>query len=458
MKKLNISVWVMVIFSISIHNLSAQQKVIYTLDRCIEIALKNNSQLKNAAKDVKIAGADVLAATSSLLPSLNLNLSSERYIQGERKDKQDVPVDYDPVTKTYIFEQQDIIQRKVERNSHSFSMVLQQNIWDWGRSWNSIQQARIGKENAQYTLLSQKNSVIYNVQMNYYELLKAIKLGDVYQEAVNRSEEQLKRTESMYELGSVALVDVYKAKVTLGNDQIYLINQKNKIIEARANLNNALGLDPNSPIEIEMLDPGDPPMTLTAENVFQVAAQKNPGLKSYEANIKNYKYAKRKAMVAFLPTINGYAQYSRYNELLNRVYNQNFDRDYVMRVGADVDLNIFNGFADKAELQRQSLNYSKAQEDFVEQKRLLKAAVQQALLNLKAYKEISEINADNLKSAEEDLRLAQERYTIGAGTLLELIDSQLAVTRARATLVSAKYDTQVAASYLYSLMGTLNEQ
>ena len=133
------------------------------------------------------------------------------------------------------------------------------------------------------------------------------------------------------------------------------------------------------------------------------------------------------------------------------------NQNYSISVGAQIDLNIFKGFADKTEVQRQSLNYSKAQEDYNERKRVLKAQVTQAFLSLKAYKEISEINDTNLVAAEEDLRLAQESYKIGAGTLLELIDAQLAVTQARSTLVRAKYNTQIALAYLESLMSVVEE-
>jgi len=131
------------------------------------------------------------------------------------------------------------------------------------------------------------------------------------------------------------------------------------------------------------------------------------------------------------------------------------DENYTVSLGLQVDLNIFNGFADKAEVSRQSINYAKAREDLIEKKRLLKADVTQAFNVLKANKEIVEINATNLQSSQEDVRLAEERYKIGAGTLLEVIDAQLALTQAKSTLVSAKYNYQIASTYLKYIMNEL---
>jgi outer membrane protein TolC len=221
-------------------------------------------------------------------------------------------------------------------------------------------------------------------------------------------------------------------------------------------LNNALALDPNSPIEIEVIDPHILAIPYSLEDALNISSENNLELKNYRLNVENYKYEKRNAKLAFLPTFYGSARYSRDNEYLERVYSNRLDEDYSVSIGVQMNLNIFKGFADKAELSRQTLNYNKPQEYLFEQKRLLKAGVTYAQNSLKAYKEIAEINEENLKSAEEDLRLAQERYKIGAGTLLEVIDAQLAVTEARRTLVSAKYDTQVALAYLKLIMG-INE-
>jgi outer membrane protein TolC len=63
-----------------------------------------------------------------------------------------------------------------------------------------------------------------------------------------------------------------------------------------------------------------------------------------------------------------------------------------------------------------------------------------------------------LKSAEEDLRLAQERYRVGAGTLLDIITAQVNVTNAKATLVNAKYDMMIARAQLKAAMGTLSNE
>lgn len=435
----------------------AQQGKKLSLDECIQIALDKNSQLKNAARDIKLAEADVTKSLSALLPYIDASFSSGKFIQGQRLRKTDVPVGIDPATGKILYEQKEIIQSKVERNSHRASVQLTQNLWDWGRSWFQLTQANLLKQSKELALHDRRNYVIYNVEEKYFELLKAIKLGQVYEEAVKRSEEQLNRTKSMHQIGSVALADVYKAQVALGTDQINLINQRNSILIAQANLNNAMGLDPGSPIEIEDIAIETLSLPYTFDNALEMSLQRNAELKMFELNVKNYGYGRKIAQLAYLPTVGGALTYSRDNEYFTRVYNKKLDENYSATIGLQMDLNIFKGFADKAEVTRQSLSYAKAQEDLIEKKRLLKTDVTQAFNILKANKEIAEINAINLEAANEDLRLAQERYKIGAGTLLEVIDAQYAVTQARSTWVTARYNYQIALAYLKSLMNALEE-
>jgi outer membrane protein TolC len=63
--------------------------------------------------------------------------------------------------------------------------------------------------------------------------------------------------------------------------------------------------------------------------------------------------------------------------------------------------------------------------------------LEEAILNLRA--SLSAIDAADrgVESADEDLRLSQERYQQGLGTVLELLESQVALTRARNSLVNA---------------------
>ncbi|MGI8498508.1 MAG: TolC family protein, partial [Gemmatimonadaceae bacterium] len=63
------------------------------------------------------------------------------------------------------------------------------------------------------------------------------------------------------------------------------------------------------------------------------------------------------------------------------------------------------------------------------------------------------IQLASVAAAEEDLRVQQQRYAVGASTLLDVLNSQTTLNQARAALIQARYDYRVAKAQLEALIG-----
>src|SRR5205807_1224963 len=64
-----------------------------------------------------------------------------------------------------------------------------------------------------------------------------------------------------------------------------------------------------------------------------------------------------------------------------------------------------------------------------------------------------DITAVNVAAATEDLRVQQERYRVGAATILDLLTSQASLTTAQTNLVQARFDYLIARATLEALVG-----
>lgn len=425
-----------------------------TLEQCVQIAMQRNSDYLNAQRRARIAETQVTTARSNILPTLNSSFSSGRFRQGTSTFKRDVPIIDTNSGETIGYRQLEVEQDGSVRQSHSASFTLSQTIFDFGETYNNIKQARATRESAYFSVDNSRQNTILTVHQRYFELLKNIRLLEVFTEAVQSSEEQLKRTQSMYEIGSVAQADVFRTQTTLGNDRINMIRQENLVRDSRALLNVTMGRQPDAALEIVDLEEVAVPRNYVEEEVINVAMQSNPQIFQFKSDMRASTYGVRAAKTAYLPSIGGFAQYSRSNSEFDRVYS-GFDRNFSVNLGLRFDLNLFNGFADAANVERQANNYRIAEENLVNTQRELRRQVREALLDLQVNKEVSQINEENLKSSQEDLRLAQERYRVGAGTLLDVITAQVNLTRARAIFVQAKYDTKITEARLQAAMGTL---
>jgi len=427
-----------------------------TLEECVAIALQNNSVLRNAERRKQIAGTNVMSARSSVLPTVETSLSSSRFRQGDRTLEGDVPVGFDPVTREAIYERRTLTQPGYSSNFHSAQLTISQLLFDFGASWNRIRQANASERSSADLYEASKQNTVLLVYQRYFGYLKELQLLPVYEDAVKSSDEQLKRTESMYEIGSVAQGDVFRARTALGNDRINLITQQNQVKNARALLNVAMGRPADAELRIVDIEAEPDTHKYAMNEVLRVAVEKNPELQSYVDAMRSAELGRKVAKAAYLPSFFVSASYRRNHNEFNRVYSD-FGKNWNGSIGISMRLNLFNGFADQANVERETLNYRIAEEEHIDRLRNLRLEVEQALLSLQAWKEITEINQDNLVSAQEDLRLAQERYRVGAGTLLDIINAQVNVTRAKSTLVRAKYDMMIARAQLQASMGTLGE-
>lgn len=424
-----------------------------TLQDCIKIALENNSTLRVAQKQEQIAGTNVTSATSAWLPSINTSFSSGRYFQGARRVKTDVPIGFDESTGQFLYKQLEIFQASTERNSHSARVSLNQNIFDFGQTLYSIKSNKALAQASEQNVVSTRQAVIYNVKRAYYELLKAIRLERVYQEAVDLAQEEVNRAQTMMDIGISSQAEVFQAKVSFGNARTSLITQKNAVDIAVAQLNNALGRNPSTPVAVKE-DPSEPVFpAISFDEAVKTAIQNNSELKALNLQAKSSQYALRMAQSRFMPVIGANVTYSRNNDDISRVYTSKLDEDFTASLGIGMDLNIFNGFADKANSQRARLNHQVDLENLAERKRTLTAEVRQYFLQLQAYKDFIEINQQNIEAARENLRLQQEKRRVGSGTELEVSQAQVELTRAQANLVQAEYEAKTAKAQLEATMG-----
>ena len=431
----------------------AQESDSLSLQECIDIALSNNYELRVAQLNVELADQDIISSRSAWLPKVNSSFSFGKYIQGERTVKEDVPIGIDPETGKYIFQERDVTIEQTERNSYGANVTLDQHIYDFGRTGNYIRQAKAYKQFYEHNLFNTRNLVIANVSDKYFELLKAMKLRDVYAEAVKHAEENLEYNQTMMDVGLKSQAEIYQARVNLGNRSTDLINQINRIELAKAALNSAMGQYPATSIEIKEDMPIPIFPSYSFEQAVDVALENNERLKAIENEVRATEYAIRSAKALSAPNVGARVSYDRLNDDIGRVYTTNLDEDFKATIGASVNLNIFNGLADKAEIQRQKLNNELALEKLKEEKRILITNIREYFLLLKSFQDVIQINQENLEAYEENLRLQTEKRRVGAGTELEVMAAQVDVIQAQETLVRAEYEAKIYRAYLHAALG-----
>ena len=122
------------------------------------------------------------------------------------------------------------------------------------------------------------SQAVFQVKQNYFQLLQAMRLLEVQQERVRVSEESLRRAETLYEIGSAAILQVANARSNLANLRAQLIQRENAVAIARSNLAFNMGLSTDVDIipaeeEFEILPP-----KFSYNDALSIALEQHPSL------------------------------------------------------------------------------------------------------------------------------------------------------------------------------------
>lgn len=448
------SLFILIIIVFMIGNAFGQSEIL-SLEDCINIALKENPNIKINSNLNESAEEDVLGSYAGILPKINFTASSGREELGDQSVESNNFAGFDSSGQV-IYERGPSTQPGYISNYNSLRLTINQNIFDGGEWWNAIDYAHSQKNSSDLNLKSITNQVVRSVHERFFDLAKQQKLLEVRELAVQRSQDQLNKTQKMFELGSVAKVDVYRSKVNYGNDKIAFLQQKNSLITAKNNLNLAMGRDSNTPIEIET-DLVLKPKYSNIDKLVEQSNQNNPLLKKYKTDFNSNDINISRSYAVLYPRLSADFLYRRGHEEFDRVYG-GYDKNWYISYGLTLSFNLFNGFQDKVRIQKSILAARNAQESYKDYKRTLKANLSQLVDNYNSYLEIIKLNEENLTAAKEEYRLAEERYRIGSGTALEVREAQVNLTQAEQTLVAAQYNARIVQAQIEESLGSIHAQ
>ena len=427
---------------------------ILSLEDCIQIALNNNPNIRTNRNLAEISANNYRASYSGILPNIRTSGGLSRFERGNRTAQNIIPV-FDSTGTIIGTRNETTIDSGFTSNSYSFNVSVDQTFFDGGNWWNQIRQGKAEKNAALYSMNSQINQTIKTVAQNYLDLLKQLKILDVNRLAVQRSQDNHDKTQRMFEIGSVAKVDVFRAKVTLGNDRIALLNQEIIARQARQTLNIALGFDPGNETMVDENIQFDYSLP-AVEGLVQEAMISQPELRRQEMDIRSREFNVGRARSTFLPVISGFFRYNRDANDYDLLFDD-FSQQWSTTVGLNISLNLFNGFTDQVNLQNAKISARNAKINLEDYKRTLSSNITRLHDSYKSQGEIITIYKENLEAAREEYRLATERFRLGSGTSLDIREAQVSLTDAERQLVSAEYDLIITYAELQEAVGHIQD-
>jgi len=416
----------------------------YDLAECIGIALENKKTLKSAELDVRYAEKEVFASYSGLLPTISFGTNIGKTYYPERKM---VTIDFENIG----------LDTSTSNSSKSMStgLSLNQTLYDGGRSFNTVRQAKTNLEISKLNQRQTRIQVIQNVTRSYFGLLQTQELFEVSEKNVNLSEQQVDLVQKQFDVGAVRKTDLLKAEVAKGQARVELLNRKTALENARRQLFNEMGMqDFGQSISATAEEWTDVQIPSSA-NALKFLKTKNPSLLIQKSRIDIGELQVKMAKGMRLPTLGASMNYSA-NAGTGEALIESAKDDWVMGVNLSLNMPLYSGNRLSSSQQQAKLSYEKSENDYITYLNDLRVQVELLRKSLENYSEIIPINQSVVVAAEEDLKLVQERYSLGSATILEVLDAQVSLIRSNSTLINTIHDARIQEMNLSAILGVLD--
>ena len=308
------------------------------------------------------------------------------------------------------------------------------NLWDGGKSGGRIDSAKIAVLTAQLKTARAEEKLRLSVIEAYYNALQAKKTVGVNQAAVDNYQAHLTNVEQLFAAGAKARMDVLRASVELSDAQQTLIKSQNDYEISLAKLRNLVNMHREEPLHLTD-DAAYSPFAQTLSDCLAFGAKSRK-----ELWIDRYDVVRRELDVEVVKA--GYAPQIDFS--LSASANKEFEPassdSRGVTAGVQLNWNIFDGGRKKARIEAAEAALDAARLQLEKDQNDVDYDIRAAYFGMKEAENRLRSTQDAVDKAKEDYFIAREKYRAGEGIMLDVIDAQLALSKAELNHISAQYD------------------
>ncbi|MDD3040593.1 TolC family protein [Bacteroides sp.] len=415
---------------------SPQDTLVLTLNKAVEIALDENPTMKVAADEIALKKVANKEAWQNLLPEASVTGTLDHTIKAA----------------------------EMKLNNQSFKMGQDNtNTANAGLSINlplfvpsvyrAMSMTKTDIELAVEKSRASKQDLVNQVSKAYYQLMLAQDSYDVLQGSYKVAEDNYNVVKAKYEQGSVSEFDKISAEVQMRSIKPNLISAENAITLAKLQLKVLMGITANVDIKInDILTNYETAVFANQLTEEHLGLDNNTTMKQLDLNIRLLEKNIKTLRTNFMPTLSmsfSYQYQSLYNPNINFL-KYNWSNSSSLMFNLSIPLYKASNFTKlkSNRIQMRQLDWNR-----IDTERKLNMEITSYRNNMAASSEQLASNKENVMQAEKAVQIAEKRYDVGKGTVLELNSSQVSLTQAQLTYNQAIYDYLVSKADLDQVLG-----
>lgn len=405
-----------------------------TLQEAVTLAQRNNPSAVTARGQTRAAQSAVRSAYGAFLPSISGNVSQTQQ-QGQRFDNL-----------------RNQVVNSTQPWSYSAGLSTSLELFDGGRRFADLRANRADVDAAEANEITQRYSIALQVKREYANILAARESEAAARAQVQQAEAQLRASVARVQAGAATVSDSLRSVIQVGNARLALLTAQNNVRVASATLTRLVGTP--FMVTANPLDTAALALVPLDSAALMDEAMRGPTVREANLQLRAANAGITVARASYFPTIS--ASYS-YNGNGTDPYGFGSDTTKRFLYGSNFSLRLnfplFNNFNREDQIVRARI----AADNASARARDLRLTAQQNMIAqlgaLRTAEERVRIQVASVAAAEEDLRVQQQRYALGASTLLDLLTSQSQLNSARAALIQARQDYRIARAQIEAIIG-----
>jgi outer membrane protein len=438
---------VILIFFLSAQVLS-QEKL--SLEKSINVALHKNSTLIKSEYNLEGVESNVQAAWGNFLPTLGLNANwdwSESNVEGIGT----IVINGIPIPR--------VASTTTSRNYRG-SVYSNWTLFDGLSNIATLSQSKSDLESAEFSLERLKQDIVFQTMTLYYNIVYTKQLLNVKEDNLKWNEKNLETIRERNRLGAATLADVYQQEVATGNAELDIINTQNQLETAKKDLLFYLGLDvldeyefadTLTSVEIEILNTDLLSDFQNMTELVEPALNQRLDFKSAMLNFESAKDGITIAQSGHWPNLSASGSYSLFTDNLS-----NIDQSKTLSFGLSLNFPLFLGWSVTNRVQFAEVQAKNTEIELSDLERDIKRQLNLTYLDLQAAQKGLLVSENNVAAARENLKIEEERYSLGAGKLLDVLIVNSGYTTALTDLINAQFAYIVLSQQLKYHLGILD--
>ena len=412
----------------------------YSLEKVLELALKNNHNIKVSANNVEMAENSSGAGNAGMLPTVSANAGASYSNQNMKLELLAQP---DPIS---------IERDNAQSTSLNAGVGLNWIVFDGLAMFKNYDRLQLLIDLEDAKTRATVESTLMQVISTYYIMAAAKNNKKVALKSVDLSNDRMRRAKSNFESGGSSSLNYLNAQVDLNTDSVTWANAEANYAQSSNSLNLLTGYQ--LPMGFDISEE----VSINSSMDF---AELEKQSKENNAQLVNVEYAKlvaekdvQIANAGYLPTIALNADYGfrqQNNEIGNLLESQNLG----YTAGITLSYPIFQGSQRKTRAKNAQVRLENQEELRLNTIDQLKTDLNNSWIDYEKNFRILGMNERNFKNAEFNFNRTRDLYQLGSLTNVEFRTAQINYLRAQISITNSKYQVRLSEFELIRVSGLL---